>query len=143
MNNVPVIDESISNKQKQTFKIAHLLGRTRYMEKLFREIETTLTLLHHYIVFAPVVYDPDVACANIDVLNNMYEQKLYMSDICVITSIDSIGVSTIYRLYQAHTLNKPVYIWDDIDKDIVPFNVVQYLDENKDRLEYAIKMYTK
>ena len=94
------------------YKIAHLLGKTRNNELLFRHVEKVLTL-QGYICFTPVIYNLEEYLQYPEMLDNMCYQKLLMSDICVIVTPDHIGESTTKRIQQCKEFNIPLYVFED------------------------------
>lgn len=94
------------------YKVAHLLGKTRRNEELFRECERILTTNFKYICFAPVVYDLALYSQCNDLLIDMCEAKLDYCDLCVVVTPLHIGESTTTRIKQALKKGIPVYIYD-------------------------------
>lgn len=113
VRDIPKINEKIITEYGfPEYKIAHLLGRTRNNEELFRHVEKVLTM-QGYICFAPVVYDLDEYLKHADLLDSMCYQKLLMTDICVIVSANDIGVSTNKRIEQCKEFKIPLYIFEN------------------------------
>lgn len=98
-----------------SYRVAHLLGVTRWHEPTFRDVERELTKAD-YIVFAPAIYDFYVYLAHKDVLNDMCYEKLKICDLCVLVTPEHVGKSTSNRIRQAFEMGKPVYIWDNKTK---------------------------
>lgn len=96
----------------EPYKIVHLLGSVKNNEGIFRYIELKLTNMG-YIVFAPVIYDYDIYKQNKEMIDEMCEQKLNMSDFCVVVNPQHIGESTRKRIEQCFILNKAVYFWQN------------------------------
>ena len=93
------------------YKVAHLIGKTRWEEERFRHAERELTK-QGYICFAPVIYDFDVYKQHAPMIDNMCYEKLLVCDICVVVTPEHIGQSTTRTIEKARELGKPVFIWD-------------------------------
>lgn len=94
------------------YKVAHLLGKTRRNEELFRECERVLTTDFGCICFVPIVYDLALYNKCSDLLIDMCETKLDYCDLCVVVTPKHIGESTTTRIKQALNKGLPVYIYD-------------------------------
>lgn len=94
------------------YKVAHLLGITREHERYFRHVETELTKAG-YICFAPVIYSLDIYNQYPDLLDDMCYEKLLVCDFCVVVTPEHIGKSTVNRIRQAISLEKPIYVWEN------------------------------
>lgn len=106
---------------ERKYPVAHLLGKTRENDALFRHAEVVLTLREHMVCYKPVIYELDVYNQNADLLDAMCFQKLLDCDLCVVVTPDHIGPGTKNRIHQAYLLGIPVYLWDDTTETLSEF----------------------
>ena len=94
------------------YKVIHLLGAIHYNKELFRHVEEELTK-QGFIVFAPVIYDPNVYKDVSGMIDEMCFEKLLACDAVCLLTPNHIGKLTAKRLRQAKELGKEIYVWSN------------------------------
>lgn len=100
------------------YKLAHIGGKTRDNESIFRKIEKELTLSGEYICFVPVIYDKEIWEPNQDLLDDMCFEKLKICDVFVIATPWHIGKSTSNRINDCRYLNIPIKVFNFDTKEL-------------------------